>query len=243
MTVNAQIDNTSNGSAAAPTYQWLLFDADGTLFDYDRAESAALCQAFQQIGVPFAPAYLPTYRNINQALWKAVEAGEITPGMVNERRFQLLLQAIQVEYSSAALGSRYLRCLAGCSELVAEAETVLQALRNKYRIAILTNGLKEVQRGRLATSTIRPLISELVISEEVGFAKPAKGFFDAAFARLGHASKRDVLMIGDSWPSDIQGAVQYGIDACWYNPARKLRPAAPPITREIASLRELLDWL
>lgn len=243
MTVNAQTAPATNATTADSPYQWLLFDADGTLFDYDRAESAALCQAFGQIGVPFKPAYISTYRTINQALWKEVEAGAITPGMVNERRFKLLLEAIRVEHSPAALGTKYLRCLSGCSELVEEAEAVLQVLGKKYRIAILTNGLKEVQRGRLAASAIRHHISELVISEEVGFAKPAKGYFDAAFARLGHPAKSDVLMIGDSWPSDILGAVQYGLDACWYNPARKPRPAAPAITREIASLRDLLAWL
>jgi HAD superfamily hydrolase (TIGR01549 family) len=113
----------------------------------------------------------------------------------------------------------------------------------RYRIAIATNGLKVVQRGRLARSTIRHHISEIIISEEIGAAKPAREFFEKAFARLGHPPKREVLMIGDGWGSDIQGAVQYGIDACWYNPGRKPRPANLAIAREIASLRELTDWL
>ena len=113
----------------------------------------------------------------------------------------------------------------------------------KYRIAILTNGLQVVQRGRLARSVIRDHIADIIISEEIGHAKPAKEFFDVAMARLGNPSKRDVLMIGDGWNSDIQGAVQYGIDACWYNPARKPRPTNLEITREIASLRELVGWL
>ncbi len=116
-------------------------------------------------------------------------------------------------------------------------------MHRKYRIAILTNGLKVVQRGRLARSVIRHHVSDLIISEEIGAAKPAREFFDAAFTRLGHPSKREVLMIGDGWSSDIQGAVQYGIDACWYNPGRNPRPSTCEITREIASLRELTDWL
>jgi putative hydrolase of the HAD superfamily len=145
--------------------------------------------------------------------------------------------------SAATLSASYLECLANCSELVEDAAKVLGALNRKYRIAILTNGLTVVQRGRLARSAIRHHISDLIISEEIGAAKPAKEFFDTAFARLGHPSKREVLMIGDGWASDIQGAVQYGIDACWYNPGRKPRPANVEITREIASLRELNAWL
>lgn len=224
-------------------YRWLLFDADGTLFDYDRAERAALEQALGQIGVSFDPAHLAAYRQINQGLWQAVERGEITPGMVKVRRFELLLEAIQVTYSPSALSAAYLECLANCSELLEDARAVVEALHGKYRLAILTNGLKEVQRGRLSRSAIRPHISHIIISEEVGAAKPAKEFFDKAFARLGHPSKREVLMIGDGWASDVQGAVQYGIDACWYNPGRKSRPAVCEITREIAALRELNDWL
>ena len=107
----------------------------------------------------------------------------------------------------------------------------------------MTNGLQAVQRGRLARSVIRQYIAEIIISEEIGVAKPAKEFFDAALARLGNPSRREVLMIGDGWNSDILGAIQQGLDACWYNPGRKPRPGGGEVTREIACLRELREWL
>ena len=240
--MSTEASKTSLGSNS-PRYRWLLFDADGTLFDYDRAERTALERALAQIGVSFDPSHLANYRRINQALWQGVEKGEITPGVVKVRRFELLLETIQVAHSPAALSASYLEHLANCSELVEDAAAVLAALHRKYRIAILTNGLTVVQRGRLGRSVIRHHVSDIIISEEIGAAKPAKEFFDTAFARLGHPSKREVLMIGDGWASDIEGAVQYGIDACWYNPAGQPRPANPEITREIASLRELEAWL
>jgi 2-haloacid dehalogenase len=224
-------------------YQWLWFDADGTLFDFERAEVTALEQAFGLIGVTFDPGYLATYQRINQTLWQAVERGEIAPGVVKLKRFELLLQDIGVDGSAAVLSDNYLECLAACSELIEDASEALQALHGKYRIAILTNGLQVVQRGRLARSVIRDHIADIIISEEIGFAKPAREFFDIALARLGHPPVREVLMIGDGWASDIQGAVQYGIDACWYNPGRKPRPTNLEIIREIASLHELIEWL
>jgi 2-haloacid dehalogenase len=190
---------------AAPRYRWLLFDADGTLFDYDRAERAALEQALTQIGLSFDPAYhLPTYRQINSALWHGVEKGEITPAVVKVCRFELLLKELQVAHSAAALSASYLECLANCSELIEDAEAVLGGLHKRYRIAILTNGLQVVQRGRLARSPIRHHVADIIISEEIGAAKPAREFFDKAFARLGQPSKHEVLMIGDGWGSDIQ---------------------------------------
>jgi YjjG family noncanonical pyrimidine nucleotidase len=242
--VNTEAVKAAVGSRIkAPLYRWLLFDADGTLFDYDRAERTAIEQTLGQIGVSFNPDFLATYRRINAALWQRVEKGELTPGVVKVRRFEQWLEAIHVAHSPDAFSASYLECLANCSELLDDAEAVLGSLHPKYRIAILTNGLKVVQRGRLARSVIRHHVSDIIISEEVGAAKPAREFFDTAFARLGHPSKREVLMIGDGWASDIQGAVQYGIDACWYNPGRKPRPASCEITREIATLRELNDWL
>lgn len=224
-------------------YQWLLFDADGTLFDFDRAEVTALQQAFGLVGVAFKPGYLTTYQRINQTLWQAVEKGEIAPAVVKLRRFEMLVEAMGVDSSAAELSSTYLECLAACSELIEGASEVLQALHKKYRIAILTNGLQVVQRGRLARSVIRAHIADIIISEEIGFAKPAKEFFNIALTRLGNPPLCEVLMIGDSWTSDIQGAVQYGIDACWYNPGKKPRPTDLEITHEIASLHELVDWL
>jgi 2-haloacid dehalogenase len=224
-------------------YQWLLFDADGTLFDYDRAEAAALARALLEIGSALDAGSLAAYRRINAALWQALERGEGTLAMVKVRRFEQWFEALGMTHSPEAFSARYLECLAECSELVADAAEVLQALQGKYRMAILTNGLQLVQTGRLARSAIRPHIAEMIISEEIGFSKPARGFFEVALARLGQPDRRELLMIGDGWSSDIKGAVDYGIDACWYNPKRQPRPDASPLTREISSLRELVEWL
>ena len=117
-------------------YQWLLFDADGTLFDYERAESAALGEAFRSIGAAFDPGYLATYQRINQALWRGVEKGEISPGFVKVRRFELLLQTIGLEHSPAAFSACYLECLRRrAPRLIEDAAEVVEALQGKYRLA------------------------------------------------------------------------------------------------------------
>ena len=242
--VNAVTVNPSSGPCVHRTsYQWLLFDADGTLFDFEQAEAVALRQTFERMGISYDLPYLDTYKKINQALWEMVERGELLPGEVKVRRFEHFVETAQLNHSPTVFSENYVQCLAACSELIQGAADVLQALHGKYRLAILTNGLKEVQRSRFAASVIRHHVSEIIISEEVGSAKPAKAFFDAAFVRLGNPAKSSALMIGDSWVSDIQGAAEYGIDVCWYNPGRQTRPSHPQITREIASLHELVEWL
>jgi len=221
------------------SYQWLLFDADGTLFDYDRAEYSALAQCFQEIGLVFNPEHLDAYRRINREQWQALERGETTPGVLKVRRFELLLQSIGAAHCAATFSERYLERLGAGSELLEGAEEVVRALRKQHHIAILTNGLRSVQRSRLERSAIRDCIDLVIISEEVGAAKPARAFFETAFARMGNPPPSQTLMIGDSWSSDIEGAAGYGAVCCWYNPAGLPRPAAPMIAHEIRSLREL----
>ena len=222
-------------------YPWLFFDADGTLFDYNRAEETAFRKAFELLKFQFEDSYLHTYQTINGELWKALERHEITPAVLRLRRFELLLEALQLTGSADDLNIAYVEQLGLCTDLIEGAYEVLQTMAAVSRIAIVTNGLEAVQRSRLMHSTIHPFITELIISEEVGAAKPHPAFFDAAFARTGHPHKEDVLIIGDSLTSDIQGGVDYGIDTCWYNSTSEPRPNGLPITCEISHLRDLLE--
>ncbi len=224
-------------------YPWLWFDADGTLFDFKRAEATALKQTFHSLSLPFEERYLDVYHRINQGLWQALERKEITSEALQYRRFELLQGSLQLSGSFDQMSSVYLEQLAICSELMEEAEDVLRALHRKSRIAIITNGLRAVQRSRLAHSTIRYLITDIIISEEIGAAKPQAAFFDIAFSRLGHPAKSEVLIIGDSLSSDMPGGVNYGLDTCWFNPAGEPRPQNLAITHEIRHLHELLDIL
>lgn len=216
-------------------YPWLWFDADNTLFDYDRAEATALRQSFDALGLPFEDSYLELYRDINQELWQALERHEITQAALRPRRFERLLEAIQLSISVDRLSSIYLERLAISAELNEGACEVLQTLAQTCRIAIVTNGLQSVQRSRLERSPIRDFVTELIISEEIGAA-----FFEAASARTGHPPKSDILLVGDSLTSDIRGGADYGLDTCWYNPAGEPRPEGLAITYEIRRLRELL---
>ena len=222
-------------------YRWLFFDADGTLLDYNRAEATAFRKAFDHLEFQFEDGYLPVYQKINSQLWQALERHEITPAVLRVRRFELLLEALQLSGSAEDLNIAYVEQLGLCTDLIDGAYEVVQTLSKSTRLAIVTNGLEAVQRSRLMHSAIQPSISELIISEEVGAAKPHTAFFDAAFAQTGNPSRSDVLIIGDSLTSDMQGGVNYGIDTCWYNPDGVLRPEGLSITYELQHLRELLE--
>jgi YjjG family noncanonical pyrimidine nucleotidase len=221
-------------------YPWLFFDADGTLFDYNRAEATAFRKAFELLHLQFEDRFLETYQQINRELWKALERHEITPAVLRVRRFELLLDALQLSGSADELNLAYVEQLGLSTHLIDGAYEVLQILDRSSRIAIVTNGLEAVQRSRLAHSTIYTFIDELIISEEVGAAKPHPAFFDAAFARTGNPPRHDVLIIGDSLTSDMRGGADYGIDTCWFNPTGELQPEGLLLTHKIGQLSELL---
>ena len=224
-------------------YRWLLFDADGTLFDYDKAEAYALRTTFEEFGLEYEPDYLEVYRPINAQIWRDFEKGLISADSVKADRFEQLFEAIGVETDAQSFSPRYLKNLGDSAELIDGAENLIRTLHGRAGLMLITNGLKQVQRSRLAKSAIADCFAGMIISEELGSAKPHRGIFDAAFARMGGPRKADVLLIGDSLTADIRGANDYGIDACWYNPAGRTPGSDLRIRYEISRLEELLSIL
>jgi 2-haloacid dehalogenase len=223
-------------------YSWLLFDADGTLFDYDAAENHALEATFSGFSLTYTTDVLGIYREINDEMWQAFEKGEITQTDLKTERFRRLLLSVGVGNSipPGDFSQQYLYNLGNCVFLIDDAETVLDTLSGIVHLALITNGLKAVQRSRLAQSTIGHYFEAVLISEELGVAKPHPGIFDAAFAAMGYPVKTEVLIIGDSLSSDIKGGQDYGIDTCWYNPQMRPCSTSDRIDYEIQNLEQIL---
>jgi 2-haloacid dehalogenase len=221
-------------------YQWLLLDADGTLFDYERAETEALRLTFAAAGHPYRASYAEAYRRINAAIWRDFELGQITQERLRTNRFERLFAEAGLDLNPGSFGSAYLRHLALGVDLLDGAEETLRALYGRIGLALITNGLREVQRPRLERSTIGGYFDVVVISEEVGAAKPDPAIFAAALERMGHPPCERVLMVGDSVTSDITGANRAGIDACWFNPRGLPLPPGVHALYEIRKLGELV---
>lgn len=224
------------------TYTWLLFDADNTLFDFNLAELKALQNCFLEFGYPYNGRTGETYRTINQQIWQQLEQGEITPQALRTTRFSRLFAAIGIQAKPEPFSEAYLRHLANCGDLVQGAEATIRQLHKNYRLGLITNGLSDVQRPRLAASPLQASFETVTISDEVGSAKPDPGIFEAAFKAMGRPAKADVLLIGDSLSSDMQGGYDYQIDTCWFNPQAKPGNGLP-VTYEIQQLTELLTIL
>ena len=220
-------------------YPWLLLDADGTLFDYERAEAAALALAFADSGLPYGLRSLEVYNELNQEMWLAFERGEISAEVLRVERFRRLFGVLGIECDVEQFSKRYLARLGERADLTGGAEELLRGLYGQVGMVLITNGLQNVQRSRLAHSTISSYLTGVVISEEVGAAKPDPRIFDAAFEQMGRPARQEVLIVGDSLTSDIQGGNQYGVDTCWYNPRYLPHSAEIEAVYEIRTLSEL----
>ena len=222
-----------------PRYRWLLFDADGTLFDYDTAEAAAIRETWQELGLEPSDGLVAAYRRINADLWRVYEEGGISQTDLQVERFVRLLAELGGDPDPAELSRRYLLVLARQTFLLDGAGELLAWASGRFRLALITNGIPAVQRPRFRRAGFDRLFEAVVISGEEGVAKPAPEIFDVAMRRMGRPARREVLLIGDSLSSDVRGGVDYGLDSCWYNPAGVDRGDGPEPRYEIRRLAEL----
>lgn len=216
-----------------------MFDVDGTLFDFDKAATHALKATFFQYELPYETQYIERYLEINRSLWALFEKGQIEASELKSLRFARLLESLKRKADPRQMNEDYLGHLADGSMLLDGAKELIEGLHGKVRMMLITNGFQKVQKPRLARSGIENYFESVVVSDEVGVAKPDPQIFDHSFATMGHPNKADVLIIGDSLSSDIKGGRNYGIDTCWYNPTAKARPDQLPITHEVKTLAQI----
>ena len=225
-------------------YKGIFFDADDTLFDYPRAERAALRACRREFRLPIAPEIMiESYRRHNLDMWRAFERGETDQATLRVERFRRLAAEFDIpDLPLDRISAFYLESLSGQPQLMPGALATVRALADKFPLALITNGIASVQRRRFAASPITPYFQAVVISEEVGFAKPDPRIFMPALQKIG-VEAGDVLYVGDSVTSDMAAARNAGMDFCWFNPDRLPVPDGQAPAFIIAAIKELPSFL
>ena len=218
-------------------YDVLLCDADNTIFDFDKAEELAFDDACAFAGVENTPENFAAYSRINKALWKLLEQGGITQKELRVRRFAEFTEAIgRPDIDAPAMAMAFVESLGSQSVPIDGAVEAVARWSRILPVIIVTNGIARVQHGRMDKSAVKPLIAGMVISEEVGVAKPDPKMLYMGMEMAGVTDKTRALMLGDSLSSDIAAAANAGIDACWYNPGWAENTKGLPVAYEIRSL-------
>ena len=201
-----------------PRYDVILFDADNTLFDFDRAEEEALRATLARYGLPVTARSVAAYLAINRELWARFDRGEVSREWLVVERFARLLRTLGRPGDPAAMNRAYLTRLGEGAFLLPGAEALCRALAPRCTLAIVTNGVALAQRARFEASPLRDVVPWLFISEEVGASKPDPAFFAPVLRALGEPDRARVLMVGDNLLTDIRGGINAGLDTAWFNP-------------------------
>lgn len=209
-------------------YDYVLLDVDNTLLDFDGSEVEALLATLKAYGYPTTEESFRVYHRGNRSLWDAFERGEISQEEVLARRFQCFMEDMGGDHDPIVMNQEYMNQLAQQRKMLPGAEEFCHQLASTCTLAIVTNGVAQVQRGRLDHSSIRTFFSHVFISAELGHQKPSREFFDIVCRELSIVDRSRAVIVGDSLSSDIQGGINAGIDTIWYNPKRLPAGAVRP---------------
>lgn len=225
-------------------YNWVLFDADHTLFDFDKASEEALSEVLAEHGYDdWTDGMYADYKRINVQCWMEHEQGIINRDTLVYERFRRYFAFRQLDLDPVATQKQYLHRLGTKPYLMPGAGEMMDELRGKVKLGYITNGMTEVQRPRMEKIEWQKRFDVIVIAGEIGHSKPHRDYFEHVHEQIGRPRHEEVLVVGDSLSADIEGALAYGYQTCWYNPEQQPCPLDPGPEYIISHLEELKDIL
>ncbi|RMG85492.1 MAG: HAD family hydrolase, partial [Bacteroidetes bacterium] len=153
--------------------EWILFDADNTLFDFTLSSKIAFRKTLEYLEIHRDEDLKPVFNHVNDICWKAFENNQMSAEELRFRRFEMFFKAVGEYRDPKEAGACYLRFLSQADCLIEGAIELLETLRaNGHRLALITNGLREVQRPKFQAANLTPYFETIVVSDEIGHAKP-----------------------------------------------------------------------
>ncbi len=218
--------------------EFLFLDLDDTILDFHKAERIAIAKTIRQFGVEPIETVLARYHVINRWHWEQLEKGLLTRDQVLEGRFGVLFAELGVEADQALCARTYEKNLSIGHYFLPGAEEAVERLSKKYRLFLASNGTASVQKGRMTSANLYRFFEKVFVSQEIGYNKPSKAYFDGCFAQIPDFDPARAMIVGDSLSSDIQGGKNAGIATCWVNPGHGPAGDACP-DYEIEALHQL----
>lgn len=222
----------------------IFFDLDHTIWDFDRNAEETLNELYttyklDELGLKSCTDFIAKYTENNHQLWADYHLGKITKDFLRAERFNktFIELGIHPDVVPHQFEDDYVSISPTKTNLFEGAENVLSYLQQKYKLHIISNGFKETTLTKMNLSGLNPYFSNVIISEDVGVNKPNPIIFEYALDKA-KAFKEESIMIGDSLEADIYGALNFGMDAIFFNPLKKEKPEN--VKGEIIHLEELL---
>ena len=219
----------------------ILWDVDGTLLDFKKAEYEAINKCFEVFGLgKCTDEMLGRYSRINKGYWDKLERGEVTKPEVLVGRFCDFFESEGFPTDIAAdFNKEYQLRLGDTICFCDDGYELVKSLKKQVKQYAVTNGTKVAQDRKLKKSGLIDLFDDVFISEVVGVEKPGIGFFEKVWEVIGSYDKSEVMIVGDSLTSDMQGGNNAGIICCWYNPGHQSNHTETKVDYEIDNLQML----
>lgn len=219
----------------------LLWDIDGTLLNFLMAEHVAMKKCFEVCDLgECTDEMIARYSVINRKYWEKLERGEITKTEVLIGRFQEFFGTEGIEKDCAEeFNKEYQVRLGDTICFCDDGYELVKQFKGQVKQYAVTNGTKVAQDKKLKKSGLIDLFDDVFISEEIGVEKPGIGFFEHVWNCIGEYEKSEIMIIGDSLTSDIQGGNNAGIVTCWYNPGHAVNNKGVHVDYEIENLQQL----
>ncbi len=227
----------------------LYFDLDHTLWDTDRNAEESLTELFhelelQSFGFPGFEKFHEAYKKNNDKLWSLYAENKIGKEAVRVNRFKNTFQefGINNDYLVNKLADQFIRITPCKRNLIEGTIELLESIKEKYHLSIITNGFKESQHTKMQASGLDKYFENVFISEVVGINKPDPRIFRHVMDATGAASAQKCLMIGDTYETDIVGALNVGMRAAHLTSVTKTLITHPDLIT-IHHLKELQEML
>jgi putative hydrolase of the HAD superfamily len=220
----------------------IFFDLDHTLWDFEKNSGLAFNEIFIELNFPFSlDVFLKFYNPINHAQWKLYRENKITQ---EDLRFNRLNMTFEKLNYSASIGlidkisEQYITYLSTFPHLFEGAIELLEVLKNRFRLHIITNGFDKVQQFKIENSGIESFFEFVFTAEKVGFKKPHPEIFIESLKTVNTTAEASI-MIGDSFEADILGALNQGMQAIHFNSHNEEVHTKCPIVYSLAELKAL----
>ena len=225
-------------------YDWILFDADNTLFDFHASSELAFFAAFKQVGISATKEHYQAFQQINQQTWQAFDLNQLDHESIKRIRFERLFDAYKIDgLDPLDFNALYFDQLICHARFIEGAPEILKQLHGQIRLGVITNGMKEVQRPRLEYCGWTGYFDVIVVSGEIGHSKPDRAFFDVAASQMDIGAPDRILVVGDNLYADIKGGNDFGFHTAWFNPSGQEMENGVRPHYEISRLTDLYSIL
>ncbi|WP_407264931.1 YjjG family noncanonical pyrimidine nucleotidase [Tenacibaculum maritimum] len=204
--------------------QHIFFDLDHTLWDFERNSELAFQRIFEERKIPVSITdFLKIYKPINFKYWKLYREEKVSKEVLRYNRLKETFEELTYSISTEliiAISEDYINFLSDYNHLFEGTIEILDYLKEKYELHIITNGFKEVQHLKMEKSGIKKYFTHIITAESIGVKKPDPKIFAYAM-KLAKATPKNSVMIGDSYEADVIGGLDMGMSVIYCNLEKK----------------------